>query len=91
MLLASCNACKVRMWLRQYFFAYWKKAASFQTLKNKIGELTDMIGFGEFLSLFLESLSVVTMHYVYYLQVWMNCDIASMFTKIYVEIVYHQL
>ena len=68
MLLASCNACNVRMWLRQYFFTYWKKKQHhLETLKDKIGKLTDMTSFDEFPSLSLESLSVVTsMHYVCY-------------------------
>ena len=60
-----------------------------QSLKNKIDELTEMIDFGEFSLLSLESPSVVTwMQYVCYLyeemnqvKVWMNYDIARMFTK----------
>ena len=36
------------------------KITTSQTLKNKIDKLTDMIKFGEFPSLFLESPSVVT-------------------------------
>ena len=49
-------------------FSHIEKIAIFQTLKNKIDELTDMIDFGEFPSLSLESLSVVTlMHFVIYL------------------------
>ena len=67
MLLASCNVCNVRMCLRQYI-SHIEKVATFQTLKNKIDELTYVIEFGEFLSLSLESLSLVTsMHYVCYL------------------------
>ena len=63
-LLASCNACNIKMWLRQQFF-------TFQTLKNKLhklDELTDMIDLWEFPSLSLESPSVVaSMQYVRYL------------------------
>ena len=48
-------------------FSHIEKIATFQTLKNKIDKLTYMINFGEFASLSLESLSVVTsMHYIYY-------------------------
>ena len=48
--------------------SHTEKIAIFQTLKDKIDELTDMIDFGELPSLSLESLSVVTlMHYVCYL------------------------
>ena len=44
------------------------KIKTFQRLKNKLEELTDMIYFGEFPSLSLESLSVVTsIQYVCYL------------------------
>ena len=42
MLLTSSNACNIR-------------TTTFQTLKNKIDELTHMIDFGEFPSLYLES------------------------------------
>ena len=49
-------------------FSRIEKIATFQTLKNKIDELADVIGFCEFPSLSLESLPVVTsMHYVSYL------------------------
>ena len=49
-------------------FSHIEETATFQALKSKIGELTDMIGFGEFPSLSLESLSVITsMHYECYL------------------------
>ena len=41
-------------------FSHIEKIATFQTLKNKTDELTDMIDFSEFPSLSLESLSVVT-------------------------------
>ena len=41
-------------------FSHIEKIATFQTLKNKIDKLTDMIDFGEFPSLSLESLSVIT-------------------------------
>ena len=41
-------------------FSYIGKITAFQTLKNKTDEMTDMIDFGEFPSLFLESLYVVT-------------------------------
>ena len=37
-----------------------KKIATFQTLKSEIDELTEMVDFGEFRSLSLESLYVVT-------------------------------
>ena len=48
-------------------FSHIKKMATFQTLKNKIDELRDMIYYGEFPSLSLQILSVVTsMHYVCY-------------------------
>ena len=71
MLLASCNACIIRMWLCQQFFSHTGKIATFKTYKNKqnkLNELTDMIDFGEFPSLSLESLSVVTsIQYVCYL------------------------
>ena len=67
MLLASCNACNVRC-DSVSTFSQIEKIATFQTLKNKIDKLTDMIDFGEFPSLSLESLSVVTsMHHVCYL------------------------
>ena len=57
MLLTSCNA-----------FSHIEKISTFQTLKNKIDELTDLISYGEFRSLSLESVSVVTlMQYVCYL------------------------
>ena len=49
-------------------FSHIEKIERFQTLKNKIDELTDMIDFGEFPSLSLESLAVVTsIHYACYL------------------------
>ena len=49
-------------------FSHIEKIATFQTLKNKIDELTDMIDLGEFPSPSLESLSVVTsMQYTCYL------------------------
>ena len=49
-------------------FSHTEKIAIFQTLKNKIDELTDLIDFGEFPSLSFESLFVVTsMQYVSYL------------------------
>ena len=45
-------------------FSHIEEIATFQALKNRMGKLTDMIGFGEFPSLSLESLSVITsMHY----------------------------
>ena len=40
-------------------FSHIEKKASFQILKNKINELTHMIGFSEVSSLTLEILSVV--------------------------------
>ena len=40
-------------------FSHIGKKTTFQSLKNKINELTDTIGFGEFPSLSLESPSVV--------------------------------
>ena len=49
-------------------FSRIEKIATFQTLKNKIDELADVIGFCEFPSLSLESLPVRTsVHYVSYL------------------------
>ena len=49
-------------------FSHAGKKAAFQTLKNKISELTNMIDFDEFPSLSLESPSVVTsINYVCYL------------------------
>ena len=49
-------------------FSHIEKIATFQTLKNKIDKLTDIIDFGEFPSLSLESLSVAaSMHYVCHL------------------------
>ena len=50
MLLTSCNA-----------FSHIEKIATSQTLKNKIDELTDLISYGEFPSLSLESVSVATL------------------------------
>ena len=48
-------------------FSHIEKIATFQILKSKIDELTDMIDIAEFPSLSLESLSVVTsMQYVLY-------------------------
>ena len=48
-------------------FSHIGKIKTFQRLKNKLEELTDMIYFGEFPSLSLESLSVVTsIQYVCY-------------------------
>ena len=41
-------------------FSQIEKKAIFQAIKNKIHELTDMTNFGEFTSLSLEGLSVVT-------------------------------
>ena len=66
-LLASCNVCNIRMWLRQQFFRYWKdnNIQTFKTLKNKLDELTDVIDVG---SLSLESPSIATsIQYVCYL------------------------
>ena len=49
-------------------FLHIEKIATFQTLKNKIDELTDMIHYGGFPSLSLQILSVVaSMDYVCYL------------------------
>ena len=46
-------------------FSHIEKIPTFQTLKSKIDELTDMIDFGEYPSFSLESLSFVTsMQYV---------------------------
>ena len=46
-------------------FSHIEKIATFQILKNKIDKLVGIIDFGEFPSLFLESLSAVTsMQYV---------------------------
>ena len=68
MLLASCNACDIKMWLHQQFF-------TFQTLKNKqhkFDELTDMIDFGEFPSLSLESLLLLhcNMYVIFMMIIW---------------------
>ena len=41
-------------------FSQTEKITTFQTLKNKLDQLTEMIGFGEFFSPSLESPSVVT-------------------------------
>ena len=70
-------------------FSHIEKIPTFQTLKSKIDELTDMIDFGEYPSFSLESLSFVTsMQYVCIftkkinqVQVWMNYDIDRIFTK----------
>ena len=48
-------------------FSHIEKIATFQTLKNKIDELTDMIDFGELPSFSLESMFVTSMHCVCYL------------------------
>ena len=49
-------------------FSHTRKITTFEALKNKLDELIDMIYFGEFLSLSLESPSVVTsIQYVYIL------------------------
>ena len=53
MLLVSCNACNA-------ISGCDSVSTIFQAIKNKIHELTDMIDFGEFTSLSLEGLSVVT-------------------------------
>ena len=48
-------------------FSHTGKITAFQTLKNKINELTELIDFSEFPTLYLESPSVVTLiQYVYY-------------------------
>ena len=52
-LLVSCNACNA-------ISGCDSVSTIFQAIKNKIHELTDMIEFGEFTSLSLEGLSVVT-------------------------------
>ena len=63
MLLASCNACNIRMWLCQQFFNIGK-IITIQILKNKIDELTNVIDFYEFPSLsFVTSFQYVC--YVY--------------------------
>ena len=49
-------------------FSHIEKKASFQTLKNKINELTHMIVFSEVPSLTLESLSVVIQCITYVIQ-----------------------
>ena len=50
-------------------FSHIEKIATFQTLKNKIDKLVGIIDFGEFSSLFLESLSAVTsMQYVIFMK-----------------------
>ena len=81
-------------------FSHIGKIITFQTLKNKIEELTDTIDFGEFLSLSLESLSVVTsIQYACYLYEESksgssvnNLHTTRMFTKKNLRgIVYHQL
>ena len=79
-------------------FSHIEKVATFQTLKNKTDELTDMIDFSEFPSLSLESLSVVTnaifmfMKKINQVQAWMNYDaVTSLPTLIWAETVYHQL
>ena len=41
-------------------FSHTEKIATFQTLKDKICKLADMVSFGEFSSLSLESLSAIT-------------------------------
>ena len=46
-------------------FSHIEKKASFQIVKNKINELTHMIGFGEVSSLTLEILSVVIQCIIY--------------------------
>ena len=59
---AMCRCDSVRT------FSRIEKIATFQTLKNKIDELADVIGFCEFPSLSLDSLPVRTsVHYVSYL------------------------
>ena len=66
MLLASCNVCNIKMWLRRQFFSHWKDK-TLQTFKNKqskLDELTGMINFGEFP---LTSISLTSIQYVYYL------------------------
>ena len=54
----------ISCWVGQYFFTYWK-CGNIQNIKNKIDELTDMINFGEFPLISLESLSVVTQCIMY--------------------------
>ena len=90
-LLASCNACNIKMWLRQQFFTYWKyknipdiKKQTEQTRKQ-----TDMIDFCEFSSLFLKSPSDVTSINMYVtlmitinqVQVWMNYDVQKQLSR----------
>ena len=68
-LLASCNACNIKMWLCQQFFTYWKDN-NIPNIKKQTGQTgrTDRIDFGDFPSLSLESPSVVTsVQYVCYL------------------------
>ena len=82
-------------------FSHTGKITTFQTLKSKQKklELTDMIDFGEFFSLSLESPSVATsIKYVCYfmmrinqVQVWMNYDVECLPKRIRSYIVYHQL
>ena len=79
------------------FSQIWK-IRIFQALKNKINEQTDMIDFGEFPSLSLESPSVVQFNvYVIFMkkinqvQVGMNYKIECLPKEIWAEIVYHQL
>ena len=56
-------------------FSHTRKITTFEALKNKLEELTDTIDFGEFLSLSLESPSVVTsVQYVCMLFLWWESD-----------------
>ena len=82
-------------------FSHTGNIATFQTLKNKqnkLYKLTDLIGFGEFPSLSLESLFllqfnmyVIFMMIINQVQEWINYDVELLPKRILAEIVYHQL
>ena len=90
MLLAPCNACNIKMQLRQYFFTYWKDN-NIPIIKKQTRQSDRyVINFNEFPSFFSESPSVVTS--IQYLLLYDKNKSGSSVSELPKRIwVYHQL
>ena len=71
-------------------FSHIRKITTFQTLKNKMDQLTNMIDFDGF-SHSLCSVCCYFMKKINQVQVWLNYDIECLPKRIWAEIVRHQL
>ena len=103
MFLDSCNACNIRMWLRQQFFTYWKdnnipniKKQTRRTDRSDRLRWISLTLFRKSVCCCLTSICNIRMYAIFIMrinqvQVWINYDTECLPKRIWAEIVYHQL